>query len=98
MNPTLDTVKIHTGNELCGWCDETAAFTVKIASMSHEDHACKIHFAAYYPYLNNAQRESALCPDVENGCSHTMAQNEEGYGVACVEYADARGIAWQRTN
>ena len=98
MENTLDTVKIHTGSELCGWCDDTAAYTVTIAGMSHEDHACKIHFAEYYPYLDNAQRESALCPDVTRGCDHTMAQNGEGYGVACVEYADAHGIAWRQTN
>lgn len=97
METTLDTVKINSGTDTCGWCAENAAFTVRIAGMSHDDHACKIHFARYYPYLNNAQHQSALCPNVEKGCSHTMAQNEDGYGVACVEYADAHGIAWQRT-
>lgn len=98
MDATLDTAKIHTGTELCGWCDETAAFAVQVAGMSHEDLACTTHFADYYPYLNNAQRESALCPNVERGCSHTMVENEQGYGVACTEYADARGIAWRRTH
>jgi hypothetical protein len=95
---TLDTVTRHVGHELCGWCDETAAFTVTIGGMSHADNACTAHFAEYYPHLNNAQHASALCPNVDRGCSHTMAQNDQGYGVACAEYADAHGIAWRQTN
>jgi hypothetical protein len=95
MSATLDTAtKIDTA-ELCGWCDATASHKITIPTMSHDDYACPEHFREYFPYLANPQQRSALCPDVERGCGHTMAQNEEGYGVACSEYADAHGIQWR---
>ena len=37
-----------------------------------------------------------VCPDVYTGCTHTMAMNENGEGVACVEWCDARGTTWVR--
>lgn len=83
-------------NTLCGWCDSPAAVAVTIPTMSHVDHACAAHFARYYPYLNNPQGWSALCPRVSEGCDHTMAQDDQGYGVACVEWADAHGIQWRQ--
>lgn len=92
---TLDTATLNTdGTTLCGWCDKVADRKIQIASQSHPEYACADHFREYFPYLSNPQMESAFCADVEKGCSHTMAQNEEGYGVACVEYANARGIQW----
>jgi hypothetical protein len=83
---------------MCGWCDKRAEYIITIPTMSHDEVACVEHFRGYFPYLANIQLQSALCPDVEKGCSHTMAQSEDGYGVACVEYADALGIAWMRVS
>jgi hypothetical protein len=37
---------------------------------------------------------SKLCPNVWTGCAHSLAMSEEGVGVACVEWCDARGITW----
>lgn len=93
---TLDTAELNTDDSiLCGWCDKTADRKIQIAGQSHPEFACAGHFREYFPYLSNPQMISALCPDVTHGCKHTMAQSEEGYGVACVEYADAQGVQWQ---
>ena len=35
--------------------------------------------------------DSPFCPSVWTGCHHTMVQSEDGYGVACYEYATMNG-------
>jgi hypothetical protein len=62
-------------------------------------------YAEFYAWVydvvttqQDAAPVSALCPDIHTGCSHTMAMNEDGHGVACVEYADAHGIEWRQTS
>lgn len=94
VSDSLDSATTHTGNSLCSYCEASAEFTVTLPSEGQTDYACGVHFAEHYPYLNNSQRRSALCPDVTKGCSHSMAMSEFGYGTACVEYADAQGIEW----
>lgn len=92
---TLDTAKSYSGTELCGWCGETATTTIQVAGQSHPEFACPTHMAEYFPYLNNTQHLSALCPNITHGCEHTMAMNDDGYAVACVEYANSLGIDWK---
>jgi hypothetical protein len=95
VKPLVDVATLNTdGTTLCGWCDKVADRKIDVVAQSQADYACADHFRKYYAYLSNPQMKSALCPSVDRGCSHTMAQNEEGYGVACVEYANARGIQW----
>jgi len=95
FNTLVDVATLNTDDTtLCGWCDKVADRKIQIPTQSHPEYACASHFREYFPYLSNPQMESALCPDVEKGCSHTMVQNEQGWGVACQEYADARGIQW----
>jgi hypothetical protein len=96
---TLDTCKINTDtSETCGWCDRMANMIVTIPTMSHDEWACSLHFLEYFPYLANRERVSALCPNVSHGCDHTIAVNGDGYGVACVEYANSQGIEWREFN
>lgn len=48
--------------------------------------------------ISHAQNQggalSKFCPNVYTGCSHSMAMDEDGTGVACVEWCDERGIEW----
>jgi hypothetical protein len=95
---TLDTCKINTDSTLCGWCGTRATMIITIAGQSHDESACAPHFLEYFPYLANRERVSALCPNVTHGCDHTIAINGEGYGIACVEYANAHNIEWREFN
>lgn len=45
-------------------------------------------------HAQNQGQVSPFCPNVLTGCAHSMAMDEEGVGVACVEWADAHGIQW----
>lgn len=88
VDAAVVTVAMNLTKKVCDWDSEYVVAPYVVTADGWSNYACPTHLAQWFP------ETSPLCPSVEHGCSHTMAVNGEGVGVACVEYAQSHNIAY----